>query len=72
MTEEWKLRLAKRRGSAHTRKLALDFQAPLTPTLAGVMCARCGRPVDPIHNCEAFPPRTDVQQPAQQRKTGET
>jgi hypothetical protein len=86
--KDWLLKMAKRRGTAHTRKLAQDFQAPyrwpskiepspplydeiaeattrrVRPTLAGLTCERCGRPLDPIHNCEVF-------SSAQQRHKGE-
>jgi hypothetical protein len=82
---DWQKRLAKRRGTAATRKLAFDAQAPISwndRTLAGVRCERCGQPVDPIHNCTAATPggagnpdgsRTvETATPAQQRKPGGT
>jgi hypothetical protein len=34
-SEDWRIKLAKKRGTARTRKLAMDAQAPLPPPKRG-------------------------------------
>ena len=74
MTDDWRLRLAKRRGTARTRKLAMDFQAPLDPLPRPTVCGypHCDCRLTAGYECPRGLRRPDFINPRNSGNPGET